>query len=247
MMKRQTIRKSSLFLSFTLFHLFKVFHLFFSPVLIVFAASKGILGGSMITFTLLFISSLFLGRAYCGWVCPGGGLQEICSVWIHKPISRPKYKKIKFILFTVWMLAILSAVISARGLHAIDPFWGMGLSNSVQSTLLFFGVMIIIVPAALVFGKWASCNYICWLAPIVIAGSKIKSYFGWPGLHLQVNSGTCLKCRVCNKKCPMSLDVMQMVSRGSMENIDCILCGSCVDACSPGAIHFAFRTNVRNR
>ena len=39
---------------------------------------KGIIVGNFITFVLLFMVSLFLGRAFCGWVCPGAGIQEWC-------------------------------------------------------------------------------------------------------------------------------------------------------------------------
>ena len=246
-MKRQTIRKSLLSISFILFHLCKVFHLFFSPVLIVFAASQGIVGGSMITFVLLFFSALIFGRAFCGWLCPGGGLQELCTLWVHKPIPRNKYRNIKFVIFGIWCTAIIVAALSAKGFHAIDPFWGMGFSNSVQSILLFCGVTLIVVPSALVFGKWASCQYICWLAPILIAGSKIKSQFGWLSLHLQINPNTCVECHACEKQCPMSLAVMEMVNTGSMENRDCILCGNCVDSCRPGVIQFAFFPEKNHR
>jgi ferredoxin len=38
----------------------------------------------------------------------------------------------------------------------------------------------------------------------------------------------------------MSLDVNGMVARADMEDGECILCGTCVDGCPKGAIHFGF-------
>jgi ferredoxin len=38
----------------------------------------------------------------------------------------------------------------------------------------------------------------------------------------------------------MSLAVHDMVKAGRMENDECILCGTCVDNCSQGAIRFTF-------
>lgn len=38
----------------------------------------------------------------------------------------------------------------------------------------------------------------------------------------------------------MSLEVHQMVQGGQMEDDECILCGSCVDGCTRGAICFSF-------
>ena len=50
---------------------------FLSPYVIVDSAAQGIVNGSLIIFGLMFLSALFLGRAWCGWVCPGAGVQEI--------------------------------------------------------------------------------------------------------------------------------------------------------------------------
>jgi polyferredoxin len=79
-MRRQTVRKVLLLVSFVLSQSLLTFHLFFSPVLIIFAAFQGVVNGSHVIFTLLFLSSFFLGRAFCGWVCPGSGLNELCAL-----------------------------------------------------------------------------------------------------------------------------------------------------------------------
>ncbi len=47
----------------------KILRLFMSPVVPVFAARLGMIPGSLVIYTALFISSLFLGRAFCGWFC----------------------------------------------------------------------------------------------------------------------------------------------------------------------------------
>ncbi len=38
----------------------------------------------------------------------------------------------------------------------------------------------------------------------------------------------------------MSLDVHDMVQKGHMEHVECILCGTCVDNCAQDAIRFSF-------
>lgn len=38
----------------------------------------------------------------------------------------------------------------------------------------------------------------------------------------------------------MSLPVSEMVRKGSMTNIDCILCGECADGCAGKALSFGF-------
>ena len=38
----------------------------------------------------------------------------------------------------------------------------------------------------------------------------------------------------------MSIDVQESVQAGGLETTDCILCGSCADACPQGVIRFSF-------
>ena len=71
--KRQRIRKTILIITFLLFP--AIFY-YLSPYLIVEGTLKGIITGSFIVFVFMFISSLLLGRAYCGWVCPVSEIQE---------------------------------------------------------------------------------------------------------------------------------------------------------------------------
>jgi ferredoxin-type protein NapH len=42
----------------------------------------------------------------------------------------------------------------------------------------------------------------------------------------------------------MSLPVETMVEKGKMENAECILCGSCVDACEFDVLKYSFRAGV---
>ena len=47
-------------------------------------ASQGIITGSFLLFTVLFFSSLILGRGFCGWLCPAAGLQEGCFAVVDR-------------------------------------------------------------------------------------------------------------------------------------------------------------------
>jgi ferredoxin-type protein NapH len=71
---RQRIRKALVILAFLSF---PITMNFLSPYVIIDGAMSGIVNGSLVMFGLMFVSSLFLGRAWCGWVCPGAGMQEI--------------------------------------------------------------------------------------------------------------------------------------------------------------------------
>jgi polyferredoxin len=236
---RQRIRKSLLALMFVLFQ-YRLFHLFFSPVLAVAAASQGIVNGSLLIYALLFLGSLFFGRAWCGWCCPGAALNEGCSVVVRKRCRCGRGDKVKYMV-----LAVLAGVIGymayrAGGFHAVDPFYGMDRRSHLQDIFMLFGAVLIIVPLSLCFGRFANCHYLCWGAPLMIIGTKIKNTIGWPSLHLTANPAACKDCGNCDKHCPMSLPVAAMVQRGNMQNAECVLCGNCVDHCPTGAIRYAF-------
>jgi polyferredoxin len=87
MNKRQKIRKGIILFSFFLFP--AIFY-YLSPVLIIQASSKGIINGSFVVFTLLFFSSLLLGRGYCGWLCPAFA-HRLTSICYWEKILLPSF------------------------------------------------------------------------------------------------------------------------------------------------------------
>jgi ferredoxin-type protein NapH len=244
--KRQRIRKGLLALMFVLFQ-YRLFHLFFSPVLIVVAASQGIVNGSLIIYVLLFLGSLFFGRAWCGWLCPGAALNEACSVVIHKRCRGGRADMVKYIILAVLAGMIGFMAYRAGGFHAVDPFFGMDRRSHLQDIFLLVGAFVIIVPLSLLWGRRANCRYLCWEAPIMILGTKIKERVGWPSLHLIANPAACKNCGMCDRHCPMSLPVTEMAKSGNMQNAECVLCGNCVDHCPTGAIRFAFGVPKRTQ
>ena len=74
-MLRQKVRRAIILISFLFFPV-TIYYL--SPYLIIMGVSEKIVSGSFIAFSLMFFSSLFVGRAFCGWLCPAAGLQEAC-------------------------------------------------------------------------------------------------------------------------------------------------------------------------
>jgi len=74
MATRQKIRVAMILVSF---FLFPATFYYLSPVLIIESTYRGIVNGSFIVFTMLFLSALLVGRGFCGWICPGAGCQEV--------------------------------------------------------------------------------------------------------------------------------------------------------------------------
>jgi len=242
---RQRVRRALLFVSFLLL---PVTLYYFSPAVILQAASEGIVNASLLVFALMFVASLLVGRLWCGWVCPAGGLQE-CAVAINdRPISR-RVNWVKWAIWIPWVGGIAALAISAGGFGRVEPLYqletGVTMALPVDGGgppwyLIYYVVVALFLGAALILGRRAGCHTVCWMAPFMILGRKLRNAVRWPALRLAADPALCRDCEACTSNCPMSLDVHAMVQRGDMEDGECILCGTCVDGCPSGAVRFVF-------
>lgn len=153
------------------------------------------------------------------------------------------YDLIKYIIWIVWISIILFFAASAGGVHTFDLFYRSENVISIdrpQQYFIYYTVIGILVFLSLAFGKRAGCHYICWMAPFMVIGRKIRNLVKYPSLRLKADKEKCIDCKKCNKSCPMSLDVNTMISNHRMENSECILCGECVDTCPKNVIAYSF-------
>ncbi len=236
--KRQNLRSALLLFTFLLF---PVVMNFLSPYVIIDAAFQGIVNGSFILFGILFISSFFVGRAWCGWVCPAAGLQEAACKVNHRYVRKINW--VKWVIWVLWAVVIILGVITSGGYSQVDPLYltESGISvDSPEKFIIYYIVVGLVFILSVVVGRRAFCHSTCWMAPFMILGRKVRNLLNSPALRLTAEPEKCIDCEKCTKACSMSLDVNQMVQSGSMENTECILCGQCIDTCPKDVIHYAF-------
>jgi len=189
----------------------------------------------------MFISALILGRAYCGWVCPAAGCQEAIFLSRDKKITKGDF--IKWIIWIPWISAIVIFAVINGGYQTIDFFYdtnyGLSIGDVSSFIAYLFVLLLLIVLPAYIFGKRSFCHHICWMAPFMIIGRKIRNRFEWPSLQLRVEPEKCNHCHTCTQNCPMSLPVERMVKTNKTENTECILCGTCIDGCEFNVISFS--------
>ena len=237
---RQRVRSALIITSLLLF---PVTMNYLSPYVIIDGASQGIVNGSLIMFSLMFLSALLVGRLWCGWACPAAGLAEICFAINDEPVKGKRLDWIKWAIWVPWLMLIVWLAVRAGGYHRIDFLHltegGISVAHP-EAYVIYYMVIGIFGGLAVFVGRRAGCHAICWMAPFMILGRKIRSFFRWSALGLQADASACTNCKTCTRNCPMSLDVNGMVQRGAMENAECILCGSCVDGCPRQTIRYAF-------
>jgi polyferredoxin len=243
---RQKVRLTLIIISFLLFPV-TIYYL--SPYLPIQGVLEGLLSGSMVIFGIMFLSSLLVGRGFCGWVCPAGGLQSILANIVNKRAKGGRWDWIKYIIWIPWIVLIIILAIKSGGFTRIDMLfhtvYGISVSNP-GAYIIYYTVIILIVLLSMLAGKRSFCHYSCWMSPFMIIGRKIRNIFRWHSLQLKEERENCIHCHLCTRVCPMSLNVESMVNRGDMENSECILCGRCVDICPRKVISFTFGIRKKN-
>lgn len=240
-MKRQNVRKLIQLISMLLFPL-TIYY--FSPVLIVQGAVEGIIGASAITFIVLMVAAIFLGRSFCAYVCPMGAMQEIAFSVNDKKAKLGKRVYIKYGIWGIWFsVIVMNYFIQREKLHLDVSFMmtnGVSISEQKDFIIYYFIVLLFLIPV-LIHGRRATCHYLCWMAPFMVLGMKLRKVLYLPGLRIQAEKEKCVGCGKCSKECPMSLDVKEMVQTGKMFQNECILCGKCVDQCPKNVIEYTVK------
>ena len=189
---------------------------------------RGIAYSSFVILAATVVVSIFLGRSFCGWICPLGTLQEIFNV-IGKKIFKKKreiprhidrwlkYLKYVMLVFTIWVTWVYGELV----IKSFDPWSSylsiLGLGGGGE--LIYVGIIILIalLLLSMVYNRFF-CKYLCPLGAFLGIVSLISL------VKIRRNENTCINCGVCNMVCPVGIDVMHQKTTGNAECIKCQLC-----------------------
>ena len=179
-----------------------------------------------------------LGRAFCGWACPFGLLQDVVDKVKKEKIrpSRATHRKAIFIKFVILGAIIFLAwkagdvmfckICPPATIEAAIPYQ---LQHGVAMTALFAGRVALFIGliAAMVLITRFWCRYLCPFGACLAVFNKVSF------TQVNVNLKKCDKCGACEAACPMGVEIRK--AEGLTE---CIKCGLCIDVCKRGAIRF---------
>lgn len=238
---RQKIRRGIILISLLLF---PITLNFFSPYVSIDGAMAGVISGSLLLFMLMFISGMFFGRAWCGWICPMAGLSEFALTINSRNVNVKKLRIIRYSIFTVWAGIILMMFILAGGIKGIDPLRltenGISVDAPVKYIIYYF-VLAVFVILTLSLGKRGACHSICWMSPFLTVGYNLGKLLKIPQLRIIDDSQKCIECGICSKKCSMSINVCSVIKDNCIKTSDCILCGECVDGCKKKILKYGIK------
>ncbi len=197
-----------------------------------------------LTLGLIAGFGVFLGRFFCGWVCPIGLLQDL----VHG-IPSPK---IRFPSFLRWMKYVF--LIAGVGLVAffagkevlyffckycpvatievavpqmiVDRDWTMDTWRILRLSVLALVLVLVL------FNIRSFCKIMCPVGALVAVANKFSLY------TIRLDPGKCVHCRKCDKACPMDVPVENTSRTGRSVNrhTECIECLKCQEVCPVKAI-----------
>ena len=208
------------------------------------ALSTFFLSGSIIP-SLLFAAlplvflSIFLGRVFCGYICPMHPFLE-SNAWIRAKLEGFgfQFHEIEFSRNNRYHLLgiglVFSYIFSVQLLPSIYPpavipreIFHYSFYGTVGFGTLF--ILFVMVTEIAISRRWW-CTYFC-------PGGLLYSLLGsMRGVRVALEEGKCDHCAKCDDVCPYKLEP----SSGNLIGNQCDNCGLCIASCETNGLDFKF-------
>lgn len=239
--KRQIVRMFILLISFAVFPI-TVVYLAPAPPLI--SLKAGIVNISVITIFTIFMSGFVFRRAFCGWLCPGGGCQLVANSLNNKRVQDQRTNWFRVILVSVWVVMMISTLFIGNHILKFEPGnpgTGKFADSEIRYFIPYIPVVVFMFLFVLIFGKRGFCHKGCWIYPLLQFSTFTGKIIHTPSLYIKINSREdCNNCKLCTKNCSMSIDINSYVLSNKGLPNNCIQCGTCVDKCPNDVLKFSF-------
>lgn len=206
----------------------------------------GILNTGAVLFGTALLSTVLLGRWFCGWGCHILLLQDGCAWILRKLGLRPRAFRSRLLLWVPLGLALYMFVWPLAYRWAIAPYtrptleWpGVRHEFITEHFWSSFPGVLMAVPFLLVcgfavvyfLGQKGYCSYAC---PY---GGFFAPLDRWSPLRIRVTDA-CEHCGHCTAVCTSNVRVHEEVARfGMVVDPGCMKCLDCVSVCPNDALH----------
>lgn len=184
---------------------------------------------------ILMLYGVFLGRAFCSWVCPVNLITDF-SAFIRRKLN---FKTSKFLILNKNLrYFILVLVLFLSFIFSLPIFENFSYIGIIHRGIIFGGTSWIFV-AFIIFcidtflSPRAICSHICPLGAFYAVISRFAI------LKIKHNVDNCTKCYRCVNICPEK-QVLWMIAKksASVTSGECIRCARCIEVCDDNALNF---------
>ncbi|HLP98997.1 MAG TPA: 4Fe-4S binding protein [Sideroxyarcus sp.] len=205
---------------------------------------------------VFFMLFFFLNKAFCGWVCPLGTVQELLYR-IGRRLGRPlnrftpanvgRVRPVKWLMLLVLVLALPTmAGMGIASNELGDPFCQVCPSR-IATTLLtadaeqiavrtsssinfFLGALGNAMFGFVIIAALASRQPFCRICPLLSWNALFQKLSPMRLVKKEAHE-KCEKCGVCEKACPMDIHEIGAEFGKKAFHEDCTLCGRCAEYC----------------
>ena len=205
-----------------------------------------------------FVFFFFLGKAFCGWVCPLGTLQELVGKLGRRfgiaprrfeegdlgAVHRVRPMKWLLLLGLVLLLPLLTGLGVTP--HSLGNPYCEICPSRVATTLLTgsteqlalktndgigfaLGAVANVLIGFTLVGALALRQPFCRICPLLAFNALFQRLS--PLRLAKTKHESCGKCRVCAEACPMDITEVASEDGRKAYHEDCTLCGRCVEYC----------------
>jgi len=198
-------------------------------------AAKTMLNKIATSSFLLLIATLLVAilfrRVFCGLICPFGTLQELFGR-IGKKIFRKKIlmpEQIdRFLRYwkylSLGLIVFFSAYTGTLVQRPYDPwvaYHHLSSSDLFSEFSIGFFILLFSLVGSLLYDRFF-CKYLCPMGAFLALINKL-SFF-----RIERNESTCIKCRACDRICPVNIEVSK---EKIVHSPECINCNECATIC----------------
>jgi polyferredoxin len=230
---------------------------------VLFGSAIGLEALAAIGWFLAYVALVALfGKAWCGWSCPIGLIQDLFStirnkLGIRERTITNKGKK----LLGIIRYALLFAIIAISPLMALSlvpeeysfPFCKICpvrlifplldgnpvylAVNQDNAVRLWFSLAMLTLTAGVAVGFFFRDRFFCLLCPLSVLTHVFKPLFA---LRLVKEPANCVGCGACRRICPMEINEIDK-NISQVQTVECVNCLKCLDSCrSTSALKFKF-------